>query len=63
LRQQPGVLGNPSSLAEESFEEGLEVEYPQYTRPESFRGWKVPEILLSGNHAQVASWRKANAAK
>lgn len=53
----PGVLGNETSLESESFEEGL-LEYPQYTRPEVFRGEKVPDILLSGHHAEIAKWRR-----
>lgn len=52
----PGVLGNELSVAHESFEEGL-LEYPQYTRPELFRGERVPEILLSGHHAEIERWR------
>jgi tRNA (guanine37-N1)-methyltransferase len=56
----PGVLGDGSSSDEESFEGGL-LEYPQYTRPQDFRGWKVPEILLSGNHAAIRKWREARA--
>ena len=52
----PGVLGNDQSAAQDSFGNGL-LEYPQYTRPAEFRGWKVPEILLSGNHAAIAAWR------
>jgi tRNA (guanine37-N1)-methyltransferase len=56
-RLVPGVLGNVGSLAEESFAAGL-LEYPQYTRPESFRGMPVPEVLLSGNHADIARWRR-----
>jgi len=55
-----GVLGNPESLEEESFGAGL-LEYPQYTRPEEFRGLRVPEILLSGDHAKIRAWRKAEA--
>ncbi len=55
-----GVLGNPESLEEESFGGGL-LEYPQYTRPEEFRGVRVPEILLSGDHAKIRAWRKAEA--
>lgn len=59
-RLLPGVLGNHESLSEESFsEEGL-IEYPQYTRPEDFEGMKVPEVLLSGNHAEIEAWRQAN---
>src|SRR5579885_3159486 len=61
-RLVPGVLGNPDSLAEESFaSEGLE--YPQYTRPEEFRGMRVPEVLQSGDHAKVREWREAEARK
>jgi len=56
-RLVPGVLGNEQSLADESHAEGL-LEYPQYTRPEEFRGEKVPEILRSGNHAVIARWRR-----
>ena len=54
----PGVLGDENSAAEDSFAQGL-LEGPQYTRPVDFRGWRVPEILLSGNHAQIAQWRAA----
>ncbi len=57
VRQIPGVLGGDGSLAEESFEGGL-LEYPQYTRPAEFREWSVPEILLSGHHAEIARWRR-----
>ena len=59
-RLVPGVLGNRGSLDEESFAQGL-LEYPQYTRPETFRGEKVPDVLLSGNHAEVARWRREQA--
>jgi tRNA (guanine37-N1)-methyltransferase len=59
-RLAPGVLGNPDSLAEESFGDGL-LEYPHYTRPEEFRGMRVPEILLSGDHQKVRDWRRAQA--
>jgi tRNA (guanine37-N1)-methyltransferase len=52
------VLGNDESSGEESFTAGL-LEYPQYTRPASFRGWEVPEVLRSGDHAKVARWRLA----
>jgi tRNA (guanine37-N1)-methyltransferase len=55
-RLLPGALGAEESAHEESFSHGL-LEYPQYTRPAEFRGLKVPEVLLSGNHAQIASWR------
>jgi len=56
-RRHPGVLGSETSLAEESHAQGL-LEYPQYTRPAEFRGWTVPEVLLSGHHAQIAEWRR-----
>ncbi len=56
----PGVLGGANSAAEESFSTQDEKEYPHYTRPEEFQGMKVPEVLLSGNHAQIAAWRKDN---
>ena len=60
-RLLPGVLGNKASLEEESFSFNAGVaglEYPQYTKPESYKDWKVPEVLLSGNHAEIAKWRK-----
>ena len=57
VRRVPGVLGGAGSLAEESFEGGL-LEYPQYTRPADFRGWAVPELLRSGDHAAVDRWRR-----
>ena len=57
-RLVPGVLGNQGSAAEESFSSGL-LEYPQWTRPAEFRGWRVPEVLLSGDHARIARWRRA----
>ena len=60
VRLLPGVLGHEQSAADDSFRAGL-LEAPQYTRPADFRGWKVPEILLSGNHAQIAEWRKEQA--
>ncbi len=60
VRLIPGVLGNRDSLKEETFEDGL-VEYPQYTRPAVYRNMKVPDILLSGNHAQIKKWRKQKA--
>lgn len=59
-RLLPGVLGNAGSLAEESHESGL-LEYPQYTRPAEFEGHRVPDVLLSGNHAEVARFRQAQA--
>ncbi|HEY1850296.1 MAG TPA: hypothetical protein VGG60_04650, partial [Candidatus Binataceae bacterium] len=60
-RLVPGVVGNPESLAEESFGIGNLLEYPQYTRPEEFRGMRVPEILLSGDHGKIRAWREAEA--
>ena len=59
-RLVPGVMGNLASTEEESFTDGL-LEYPQYTRPAEFRGWAVPEVLLSGHHERVSRWRKAAA--
>jgi tRNA (guanine37-N1)-methyltransferase len=58
----PGVLGDSDSAANDSFSGGL-LEYPQYTRPNEFRGWKVPEILLSGNHRAINEWRLGQAKK
>jgi tRNA (guanine37-N1)-methyltransferase len=58
VRLVPGVLGQPDSLAEESFEDGL-LEHPQFTRPRTFEGLEIPEVLLSGHHSRVADWRKA----
>lgn len=60
LRLVPGVLGSPESPIDESHSTGL-LEYPQYTRPPEFRGKKVPEVLLSGNHAEIAKWRRKQA--
>jgi tRNA (guanine37-N1)-methyltransferase len=57
-RLVPGVMGNATSGSEESFSDGL-LEYPQYTRPAEFRGWPVPEVLRSGDHARIAAWRHA----
>ena len=57
VRLLPGFLGSPESLISESHTDGL-LEYPQYTRPPEFRNWAVPEVLLSGNHAQIAKWRE-----
>jgi tRNA (guanine37-N1)-methyltransferase len=59
-RLLPGVLGNDASIGDESFGAGL-LEYPQYTRPAEFRGWAVPEVLRSGDHARVERWRRAQA--
>jgi tRNA (guanine37-N1)-methyltransferase len=60
VRRLPGALGSEESGLIESFSEELDggLEYPQYTRPAEFRGWKVPEVLLSGNHARIESWRR-----
>ena len=60
VRLIPGVLGGETSAAIESFSDGKTLEFPQYTRPEEFRGMKVPEVLLSGNHAEIAKWRAKN---
>ena len=57
VRLIPGVLGGEQSAAVESFSDGKTLEFPQYTRPEEFRGMKVPDVLLSGNHAAIAQWR------
>lgn len=57
VRLLPGALGDEQSAHDESFTGGL-LEYPQYTRPAEFRGWKVPEVLASGNHAAIAKWRE-----
>ena len=62
VRLLPGVLGHEQAAADDSFSSGL-LEAPQYTRPAEFRGWKVPEVLLSGNHAEIANWRKEQALK
>jgi tRNA (guanine37-N1)-methyltransferase len=59
-RLVPGVMGNQASIEEESFAGGL-LEYPHYTRPADFRGWEVPEVLLSGHHQRVGQWRRAAA--
>lgn len=56
LRLLPGTVGKAESLKAESFEAGL-LDYPQYTRPAEFRGWQVPDVLLSGNHREIARWR------
>jgi tRNA (guanine37-N1)-methyltransferase len=59
-RLVPGVMGNAESALEESFSSGL-LEYPQYTRPATYRGWEVPEVLRSGDHGRIARWRRAQA--
>jgi tRNA (guanine37-N1)-methyltransferase len=56
----PGVLGDDQSAADESFSRGL-LEYPHYTRPAEFRGWKVPDVLISGNHSEIEKWRREQA--
>lgn len=63
VRLIPGVLGGTESAIIESFSDGETLEFPQYTRPEEFRGMKVPDVLLSGNHAKIADWRQENSKK
>lgn len=63
VRLIPGVLGGAESAAIESFSDGETLEFPQYTRPEEFRGMRVPEVLLSGNHGAIAQWRKEQSLK
>lgn len=60
VRLLPGVLGHEQSAADDTFSRGL-LEAPQYTRPAEFRGWKVPDVLLSGNHGEIAEWREEEA--
>ncbi|MFL6530415.1 MAG: tRNA (guanosine(37)-N1)-methyltransferase TrmD [Chthoniobacterales bacterium] len=60
VRLLPGVLGHEQSAADDTFSSGL-LEAPQYTRPAEFRGWRVPDVLLSGNHGEIAAWREAQA--
>jgi tRNA (guanine37-N1)-methyltransferase len=60
VRLLPGVMGEPNSAADESFAEGL-LEYPHYTRPQLWEGRPIPEVLISGDHAKVAAWRRAEA--
>ena len=62
VRLLPGTLGHEQSANDDSFSNDL-LEAPQYTRPANFRGWKVPEVLLSGNHAEIAKWRREQAIK
>ena len=61
LRKLPGALGHPDSALEESFSQALDgaPEYPHYTRPAEYRGWRVPDVLLSGHHARIREWRLA----
>jgi tRNA (guanine37-N1)-methyltransferase len=61
-RLLPGALGHEQSASDDSFSGGL-LEAPQYTRPAEFLGWKVPEVLLSGNHAEIAKWRREQSLK
>jgi tRNA (guanine37-N1)-methyltransferase len=63
VRLIPGVLGGETSAEIESFSDGEMLEYPHYTRPEDFRGMKVPKVLLSGNHAEIDKWRRQNSKK
>lgn len=63
VRLIPGVLGGETSAEIESFSDGETLEYPQYTRPEEFRGMKVPDVLLSGHHGEIAEWRAENSKK
>lgn len=63
VRLIPGVLGGEESLQEESFNDGETIEYPHYTRPAEYKGMQVPEVLLSGNHAEIAKWRQKQAVK
>jgi tRNA (guanine37-N1)-methyltransferase len=63
VRLLPGVLGGETSADIESFSDGKTLEFPQYTRPEEFGGRKVPEVLLSGNHAAIVKWRQENSQK
>jgi tRNA (guanine37-N1)-methyltransferase len=65
LRKLPGALGHEDSAAEESFSEALggAPEYPHYTRPAEYRGWSVPEVLLSGHHERIREWRAEQSAR
>jgi tRNA (guanine37-N1)-methyltransferase len=62
VRLLPGVLGHEQSAVDDSFSRGL-LEAPQYTRPAEFRSWRVPDVLLSGNHAEIEKWRREQAVK
>jgi tRNA (guanine37-N1)-methyltransferase len=61
-RLLPGVLGDPEAPLQDSHATGL-LEHPHYTRPPEFRGWRIPDILLSGNHAEIAQWRRRESLK
>jgi len=61
VRLLPGTLGNEDSLKDESFSENMKLEYPQYTRPAEYKGWKVPEVLQNGDHSKITNWRKEHA--
>ncbi len=63
VRLLPGVLGGENSAAIESFSDGQTLEYPQYTRPEEFRGLRVPDVLLSGHHGDIAAWRQSHSGR
>lgn len=63
VRLMPGVLGGETSAEVESFSDGETLEYPQYTRPEEFKGLRVPDVLLSGHHGEIAKWREKNSKK
>ena len=62
-RLQPDVIGNEESLTDESHDIPGKMSYPQYSRPENYHGWKVPEVLLSGNHGQISKWRAEESEK
>ena len=59
VRLIPGVVGKEASIVEESHSQPGYLEYPQYTRPEKYKKWNVPEVLLSGNHKEIKNWRQA----
>ncbi len=63
VRLLPGVLGDDTSTSDESHKEPGYLEYPQYTRPTDYKGWKVPQVLLNGNHAEIEKWRQSQALK
>jgi tRNA (guanine37-N1)-methyltransferase len=62
-RLVPGVLGNPESIVEETHAKNIDAEYPQYSKPADFKGWKVPDVLLSGDHKKIKDWRKSQSKK